>query len=120
MVNASPLCGSINVESFSQGHNDAISSADTKPRANNLAIVNFRLYPLSCTAAVFAISALRVFSKVAVAQYAKCGLRITTFRLLLGKIINWRSYRLSDAGTIATSSLYLILMRCTKTSFIFA
>ena len=73
---------SVGVMYLSQRHNDALSSSDTESR-RNLAVTNFRFYPLSCTVAMVGILAFSVFLKGTIAQYAQCRHRTSSLAVII-------------------------------------
>ena len=71
-VDALSRYGSGSIKYFFQRHgNDGLLSSETKPKVDNLAVANFRSYPLHCTAAIGGILALSIFFKDTTARYVQ-------------------------------------------------
>ena len=79
------LAKQIGKKCLSHGHNDALSSLNTKPRVDNFAATNSRSHPLSSTAATGGILALSVIMP-------RVNIEIATLRLLFGTLIYKTTY----------------------------
>ena len=86
-----PRYSNIGGKCFFQGHNDALPSSGTEPKAENIAVSNLRSYSLGCTAASWDNRVKRFFSKTQKRVMPSVGIKLATSRFTI-RLSNKLSY----------------------------